>query len=713
MLGFVHPWWLIGLAGLSLPILIHFLTRARPRRIELPTFAMLMEAGAGRQAVHRLRTWIILLIRAALVGALVLVFARPLWSDSAAVAPGPGEVRRVVLIVDASMSMNASQAGVPIFTAARAQAAATLRRFAPGTQAAVVLMGAEPRAILPAMSGNLAALHESLTQAQPTDEAADPAAALALAARLLGGPGEVYVFSDFQRTNWDPVNLSAHPHLTLRLHPVADHDAENLAVTAVRSSPAEPVVGEAVALTATIFNSTPTSRRQTVHLNLPGVTDAADVEIKPYRSADVTFNFTLDTPGIAAGRVWIDADDLPADDVRYFTLAVHRALRVLLISDADDADPTAAAMFVRAALSPARSDTGIRIDHRLSQDVDRGALETADVFVLLSPTRLSGETVDIIARRVTDGAALMCLLDGPTAPPTLAALAGASKGVIAPPFMLGDPVAAPTGSIFRFGYVNTDGALSLFSSPEQGDLKSLEFSRHFAAPVQPDRREEILAEFPGDNAALALSPAGRGAAVFANFPIAPAATNTPGSPLFPPLLHELLRALRRGGAPVNNTPGKRWSIDLVDVPTSAADDHAAYRVIGPGEASLTPHVVARGRATRLALPPAARPGHYHVTLNGTPVGIGVVNVNPDESDTRSMDLAAVLRGPDPPRDVSVISDSARLAGAGQPTSLWPDFAAVGALLLAAEMALLGLWRRTPQRAAAATAASSSRQGGGS
>ena len=58
--GFVHPWMLAGLAAAGLPVLIHFLTRARPRRIAFPPYQFLMEACAGQQSLHRLRTILLL-----------------------------------------------------------------------------------------------------------------------------------------------------------------------------------------------------------------------------------------------------------------------------------------------------------------------------------------------------------------------------------------------------------------------------------------------------------------------------------------------------------------------------------------------------------------------------------------------------------------------------------------------------------------------------
>lgn len=199
---FAHPWMLAGLAAAGLPVLIHFLTRARPRRIAFPPYQFLMEACAGQQSLHRLRTFLLLLLRGLTVMVLALMFARPFFKPAGA-ASGAAAGARVVLVLDASLSMRAVEQGVPLFAKAQAEAADVLRGLEFGAEAAVILEGATPRALLPALSRNIPALHEALVKSLPTFECGDPASALALAAKMLGGAGTIYVFSDFQKSNWE------------------------------------------------------------------------------------------------------------------------------------------------------------------------------------------------------------------------------------------------------------------------------------------------------------------------------------------------------------------------------------------------------------------------------------------------------------------------------------------------------------------------------
>src|SRR5512143_764164 len=150
-MSFTHPWLLAGLVAVGLPVLIHYLTRARPRRVAFPPFKFLLEACAGQQAIHRLRTIILLTVRSLAVLALVFLFARPFLKPSAAGSTAQA-VQRVVLIVDSSLSMRAVQGGITLFARAKAEAADVLRGLDMSQEAAVVLVGATPRPVLPALS---------------------------------------------------------------------------------------------------------------------------------------------------------------------------------------------------------------------------------------------------------------------------------------------------------------------------------------------------------------------------------------------------------------------------------------------------------------------------------------------------------------------------------------------------------------------------------
>src|SRR5689334_7708830 len=120
--AFAHPWLLAGLIAGGLPVLIHYLTRARPRKVAFPPFKFLLESCAGQQSIHRLRTVALLITRCLAVLALVFLFAMPFIKPPQVSATAEA-TQHCVLIVDASLSMRAVQVGVQLFARAKAEAA--------------------------------------------------------------------------------------------------------------------------------------------------------------------------------------------------------------------------------------------------------------------------------------------------------------------------------------------------------------------------------------------------------------------------------------------------------------------------------------------------------------------------------------------------------------------------------------------------------------
>ncbi len=668
--AFANPWLLAGLAAVGLPVLIHYLTRAKSRRVAFPPFKFLVEACAGRQALHRLRTFVLLALRTLAILALVLLFARPFVKPSGA-ATNPNAKRHVVLILDGSLSMRAVQGGVSLFARAKAEAADVLRGLEPGEEAAVIVAGATPRALLPALSPNLPALHESLVKAEPTFEFGDFQAALTTAKRMLGGAGTIYIFSDFQKSNWDFAG-ELPPGIIYRLRPVTSQPVSNVALVSARLLPEEPVAGETAEVICSIFNCTPQPREETVHLQLGEFNQERRVTVPSFSTADCAFNVNFPREGSFIGKAWLEPDDLSEDNTRHLAVKVHKALQILLLSDADPGDARSGAFFVSHALAPSvEVAPGLKIVRRHGQDADRGVLETADVFILVAPATLTGEAVEIITRRVQEGARFLAVLDGPTAPSLVPA-------AFNPPFRLLRTVTSPGGESL------TLGPRKLFSEADAGDWSAIGFRRHYQNELLPGRSGEVLLSYPDGSAAITFSSVGKGAAVFVNLPLTPDGGDFIGSPMFPATLHELLRALRQSSEGPDVTPGTPWVLE------TSAKGEGELTVLDPEGAPLQAQVISSGRTSRLALPPAKSPGIYLVKQAGATVDAAAINVDPRESDTRPMPLGNLKAGAG--SAVTVVQGEEDLLLAGKARPLWPQLAAAGAVLLALEMLLLGLWR---------------------
>ncbi len=104
MISFLHPWLLAGLAAAALPVLLHLVHRRQPPTVEFPAVRYLIDTTREHQRRLKLRNLLLLLLRTALILALVLAAAGPSAPIRGAPAHAPAAL---ALIVDNSLSSGA------------------------------------------------------------------------------------------------------------------------------------------------------------------------------------------------------------------------------------------------------------------------------------------------------------------------------------------------------------------------------------------------------------------------------------------------------------------------------------------------------------------------------------------------------------------------------------------------------------------------------
>ena len=76
-MSFLNPLFLLGLAAAAIPIIIHVLTRRRPREVMFPSLEFLTEVNQNEIRRLRIKQWLLLALRALAVAAIALAMARP------------------------------------------------------------------------------------------------------------------------------------------------------------------------------------------------------------------------------------------------------------------------------------------------------------------------------------------------------------------------------------------------------------------------------------------------------------------------------------------------------------------------------------------------------------------------------------------------------------------------------------------------------------
>src|SRR5687768_11749692 len=106
-MSFLNPLFLFGLLAAGIPIVIHLLTRKRPRRVEFSSVEFLREVNVAQLRRFRLRELLLLALRVLAIALLALALSRPALKG--AVGRGGQAASTAVILIARSASMAATE----------------------------------------------------------------------------------------------------------------------------------------------------------------------------------------------------------------------------------------------------------------------------------------------------------------------------------------------------------------------------------------------------------------------------------------------------------------------------------------------------------------------------------------------------------------------------------------------------------------------------
>jgi hypothetical protein len=312
MMGFLHPWVLVGLTAAAIPVLLHLLARREPPTVVFPAVRYLITTTQEHQRRLKLQNLLLLLLRTLLVIALVLAAAGP----TAPLRGVPGHApSALVLIVDNSPSSGAVVGGSPRLAQVRSAARAVVARATPDDALWLITADGVPQ------RGDRATLESQLAALEVSPRRLDLGGALALAREVLASderPGEIALFSDLQATAVSP----AEPGAPLLVGRPETPPPPNVGIARLETG-AQPWSGEGGRVAFTLAGDSGLAVALTARLGN-----------RPPRQAlgRAGSSVTLPLPGVPSGWWTLSAelapDELRADDQRTGVVRVAPVARV-------------------------------------------------------------------------------------------------------------------------------------------------------------------------------------------------------------------------------------------------------------------------------------------------------------------------------------------------------------------------------------------------
>jgi len=375
-MGFLAPWFLIGVAAAALPIYLHLLRRHSTTPHPFSSLMFFEQRTQSSIRHRRLRYLLLLSFRVAVLVLLALAFANPYIKRTVA---SSGE-RRMLLVIDNSFSMRAG----PRLSDAKREAVSVLNSRHPAEGAQIAALGSELHVLTQPIQDS-AVLRAAVDSIEPGD-ARGSFGELARAVRSIEeaahAPIELHLFSDMQKTDMPAslAEMALPPHVSLILHPVAKDTLPNWAVESVQapSQVWDPKKAHVEAVIAG-YHTPAASRMASLVVN-GKIVDSRKVDVPAGGRATAVFP-SLNVPyGWSRCEVRIDsADSLAADDNYLFAVERSDPEPVLFIHEsADSRSP----LYFGSALASA-AEASFTLD---SVPVDRASSTVLSkyAFVVLS-----------------------------------------------------------------------------------------------------------------------------------------------------------------------------------------------------------------------------------------------------------------------------------------------------------------------------------------
>lgn len=663
---FLNTTLLAGAGLIVLPIVLHLIMRRKPKRLEFPALRFIQRRRDTSQRKLRLRHLLLLLLRAAAIALLALALARPSMTLSG-VLPGQEEPVAAALVFDASPRMDYRHENRTRLEAAKEMGLWLMAQLPPQSDVAVMDTRLGPAAF----EVDRASARNRVERLQTAGNSQPAAAAVEKALELLRASDkrrrEIYVFTDLGRASWPRESA-----LRLRQEIAGVPGAGVYVIDVGVSQPADFALGDlrlprqvlssrGSLVVQTEVSAVGTGGERTVELELVATDretgrrtgqkrDEKPCTLEAGQAQQVEFRVGGLATGTHQGKVRIVGQDaLPANDVRYFTVEVKPAWRVLI------AAPRAAHV-VPAFLAEALAPTAFRLSGQARYDCDvigqddlgPRKLDGYSAVCLLDPKPLEDAVWQKLVNYASDGGGVAIFL-GRNAEPVASFGGSVAQQLLPGPLVTRvnrpdfDTHLAPTGRqhpvLAEFNRMARSAPWDEHWVLEYWQLGPLAKGADVVVPLSDGRP------------ALVERPVGKGRALTMTTPVSDDTNRAPWNYLpagdawpFMVLVNEMLAYLVGASEEQLNYYAGQTAVLALD-PQSA---RRTFVVTAPGDVTFP--VTADARQDLLVVSGPEQPGNYRVQSGG---GAGAVdrgfsvNLRPEQTllDRLTPDDLAAMLGP--------------------------------------------------------------------
>lgn len=544
---FTNTALLAALTGLAVPILIHLLLRRKSQRLKFSTIQFFVKKDEQSSRKRKLRNYFLLMARLLLFALIVTAFARPYLPGNQGAAAGKRQ--QIIIILDASASMQANGLAGAQWSRAKEKARLLLAKLQPDDRAALITCASQTRTVSSFAPPPVVA--RLLADLQPTLGSSELLQGLRQASRLFptAKPGEtlsLHIISDLQRSACENLASMAIPqNVNVEILDPGDRYIPNVAVAELqlRARPQSEPHAQVVSFSDENYSAV----RATLRFDGKEVL-SQNLDLPRLGSTNIPISAPSLTPGWHNAEFALDLkDNFAADNKFYQSLFVPEPLRALVVEPRKTEKVyQEETFFAVAALDPALGSTNAASSRfavaktaieKLSSDLSIQPGHPPSDFVLLPGIKqLSPAAVSALKMHVQNGGGLLLFLGENVS----ANRYNTELGELLP-VSIGQPETSGTVP-WRLGiYDKRSPMFAPFSQPNSGNLSIPEFTQRFTLAPKPE--STVAAEFDDGTPLVVQRKFGKGIVLLVNTSADASWSDWPKHKSFVPWLHGAGRLL--------------------------------------------------------------------------------------------------------------------------------------------------------------------------
>jgi hypothetical protein len=667
-MSFLNPLFLVGLAAIAVPVIVHLARRTRAPRVEFPSLMFVRRIPQRTIRRRRMQNWLLFALRCLAFMLLVLAFVRPYFGSGQA-DTNRGQ-RANVILLDTSFSLRYDNR----FEQAKQRARAIIDETRGNEPTMIVTFGQSYEA-QSKFTTDISQLKASLDNIKPGSDATDYAQALRGAEGLFkdaaAADKRVILISDFQVAGKNEAEASYRLPANIKLAPidVGEQNSPNLAIT---DAGLQPMIYQAKytdKLTARIANFSDeekTGVRVEFQLNDHTI-EKREIKIAARDSTTVEFTGFNLNEGVNRGVILIEGDNFPFDNRFNFTLRRAEQMKALVIETATRG--RSESFYLRNALT-----TGENLPFNLEIKT-AGSVNPAEIgayrVIILNDAAVNQALAQALIKFVEGGGGLIVS----TGPHTEPAAFNQVFQNFAPAKL--EEVARIRGDYAVMSEIKTDHPIfEVFK--RSGRLATARVFGYVRATA--NEGAGVIARFEDGSPALIEATRGGGKLLLFTSTLDASWNDLPLTPIYLPLLRQMARHLGEREERAWNLVGQTFTVDAEkDGNPPAVDAPNGERITDRKQTSAGELIVA-----------AREPGFYRLRYANNS-DFTAVNLDSKESDLTKLNVeefVAAVTGADP-KTVSATAANEKLSNEEIESRqrLWRLLLIAALLLFVAEGAL--------------------------